>query len=182
MVDPKSLGSIASIGPVMQLAFVPDDFDAAIKYWTEVMGVGPFIYMPNAGLQNVKHRGQPSNADFGLALSYWGDMQIELIKLNNDEPCFFKEWLDAGKQGLNHVCVLADDISSAREICANAGATVLLEAEVAGGGEVIYVETGGGDGTIVEILMLPASDEDPFAMVKQAAKDWDGTVPLIQVG
>ena len=30
---------ISAIGPVMQIAFVPADFDAAIAHWTKVMGV-----------------------------------------------------------------------------------------------------------------------------------------------
>ena len=37
--------SIARLGPIMQLAFVPADFGAALDYWTKVMGVGPFFHM-----------------------------------------------------------------------------------------------------------------------------------------
>ena len=42
---------IAALGEIMQLAFVPDDFDAAVKHWTQVMGVGPFFLMEGIHLR-----------------------------------------------------------------------------------------------------------------------------------
>lgn len=30
-------GKIAALGDIMQLAFVPEDFDAAVKYWTQTI-------------------------------------------------------------------------------------------------------------------------------------------------
>ena len=33
---------LAKLGEVMQIAFVPEDFEGAMRFWTQVMGVGPF--------------------------------------------------------------------------------------------------------------------------------------------
>ena len=49
--------TISSLGEIMQLAFVPSDFDAAVKYWTEVMGVGPFYLIENIHLDGMKYKG-----------------------------------------------------------------------------------------------------------------------------
>lgn len=176
------LSHISKIGPIMQMAYVPSDFDAAVKFWTETMGVGPFFYIPHSGLQDTLFRGAPTDLDFGLALAYWGDIQIELIKVHNDAPSMFKEWRSAGKEGVHHLCVLTEDMSQARAICAEAGFTVLQEAEVPGGGKVVYMDTGGGDGTIVEILQPAPGSDMFFDMMRQAAVDWDGSEPFRTIG
>lgn len=38
----------SAFGPVIQHAFVVRDMDAALTYWIEVMGVGPFYQINNA--------------------------------------------------------------------------------------------------------------------------------------
>ena len=66
MTSPQSL--IAQLGTVMQLAFVPKDFDAALRHWTETMGVGPFFRMSHVTLLNTKHEGLPVEIDFSECL------------------------------------------------------------------------------------------------------------------
>lgn len=173
---------ITDLGEVMQLAFVPADFDGALKFWTRVMGAGPFFALDHVKLTDVKHRGVPSDIDFSMALGYWGDMQIELIRQHNDAPSIYKAWRDAGREGLQHVCILSDDMVHARAVCAAAGAEVAQEGKVAGGGEVIYVDTGGGPGTMVEILKPAPGTRDFFAMMREAARGWDGSEPLRRLG
>jgi hypothetical protein len=70
----------------------------------------------------------------------------------------------------------------ARAVCTKAGAQVLQEGKVPGGGEVIYVDTGGGPGTMVEILKPAPGGHEFFAFMRQAARDWDGTDPVRQLG
>ena len=77
---------IAKLGDVMQLAFVPRDFDAAVRHWTGTMGVGPFFLFEDIRLEGMRYRGDPSEAAFDLALAYWGEMQIELIRPRDDPP------------------------------------------------------------------------------------------------
>lgn len=172
----------SSIGPVMQMAYVPQDFDAAISFWTKTMGVGPFFYMPDSGLQNTRYKGEPTDISFGLALAYWGDLQIEIIKPNNDAPSMFTDWLRDGKSGVHHICVLTHDMKRAREICKAADAFILQESKLPSGGSVIYVDTGGGDGTILELLEMPPENLQGFEMFKDASKDWDGSEPFRPLG
>jgi methylmalonyl-CoA/ethylmalonyl-CoA epimerase len=166
---------ISAIGPVMQIAFVPADFDAAIQHWTQVMGVGPFFLIENIRLEGMRYLGRPSDCIFTIALAYWGDIQVELIRQENDSPSIY-----LGKEGgaLHHSCVLTDNINHARRIAIDAGADILVEAKVGDDGAVLYVDTGGGPGSIVEILQPTSGSEGLFAMVKDAGKNWDGSNPL----
>lgn len=174
-------GLISAIGPVMQLAFVPKDFDAAVKHWTETMGVGPFFYLPDAGLQNAMFNGAPSEAAFGLALAYWGGIQIELIKQHNDAPSIYnaQPWVGAG--GLHHVCLLTDDIDDAKAKATAAGAELVVTADVPGGGAVFYASTGGAEG-LVEVLKPTPDGLGFFEMMRTAAADWDGSDPFRPLG
>ena len=168
--------TISSLGEIMQLAFVPSDFDAAIKYWTEVMGVGPFYLIENIHLDGMKYKGQPTDEVFTLALAYWGDMQIQLIRPENDAPSIYTGEY-ASTEGLHHVCLLVDDISEARRICAKQGANVVIEGKF-GASEVIYVDPGEGTGHLVEILQQDKSGPDLFSIIKAASEGWDGTEPV----
>lgn len=173
-------GWIADLGEVMQLAFVPDDFDAALKHWTEVMGVGPFFLIENIQLGDMKYRGEPTEAVFTLALAYWGDIQIELIRPENDAPSIYSGEY-AATEGMHHVCILVDDIGKAREVCAKRGAEVALEGTF-GASQVIYVDPGKGTGHLVEILQQDKSGPDLFGIIKAASVGWDGSDPVRTLG
>ena len=173
---------ITGLGEVMQLAYVPADFDGALKYWLDVMGAGPFFALDHVELEGVNYRGQPSDIDFSMVIGYWGDLQIELIRQHNDAPSIYKAWRDEDREGLHHVCILVDDLTHARAVCAQAGALVAQEGLVPGGGEVIYVDAGGGAGTMVEILEPSPGGREFFAMMREAARGWDGSNPVRRLG
>ena len=174
--------SIASLGEIMQLAYVPADFDATLKFWIETVGAGPFFALDHVALNDVKYKGAPVEIDFSMVIGYWGDLQIELIRQHNDAPSIYKSWREAGQEGLHHVCILVDDMAHARKVCADAGATVAQEGIVPNGGEVIYVDTGGGPGTMVEILKPGPGSREFFAMMREAARNWDGSDPIRRPG
>jgi catechol 2,3-dioxygenase-like lactoylglutathione lyase family enzyme len=170
---------LSAIGPVMQIAFVPDDFDAAIAHWTAVMGAGPFFLIDNIKLTESLYLGQPNECIFSIAIAYWGDMQIELIRQENDAPSIYR---GAEGQGLHHVCILTDDIASARATAEAAGAKILVEGRVDPDGAVLYVDTGGGPGSIVEILQPATGTLGLFEMIKAASQDWNGSEPVRRLG
>ena len=174
--------SIKDIGPVMQIAFVPTDFDAALAYWTQVMGVGPFYLIQNIELGNMRYLGEPTDCKFSLALAYWGDMQIELIRPENDAPGIYRGKYGVSGDVLHHTCILTDDLAQARKTAEAAGAKVLVEGTVGDDGGVIYVDTGGGAGSIVEILQPASGSESLFAMIKAASVGWDGSNPVRKLG
>jgi catechol 2,3-dioxygenase-like lactoylglutathione lyase family enzyme len=173
-------GGLAELGEVMQLAFVPKDFDAAVKHWTEVMGVGPFFLMEGIHLEEMKYRGAPTDAVFDLALAYWGDIQIELIRPRDSHPSIYSgEYADV--TGLHHVCILVDDIEDAYAACERHQAEVVIEGKL-GDSRVIYADPGNGPGSLVEILQQGEGGPGLFAMIKQAGEGWDGSDPLRSLG
>lgn len=174
---------LASLGEVFQLAFVPKDFDAALRFWTETMGAGPFYLMEHIQAENCKYMGQPTSFDFSAAIGYWGDTQIELIQQHDAVPSIYTGWLERGMEGLHHVCVAVKDMAETRRVCAELGLTVAQEAQFRGGSaEVIYVDTHGGPGTMVEFWKGDDGGRKFFASVREAARGWDGSKPLRRKG
>lgn len=169
---------LSAIGPVMQIAFAPADFDAALAHWTQTMGVGPFFMLQDIALEGLTYRGRPSDFRFSIAIAYWGDLQVELIRRENHSPSIY----DDEPEGLHHTCMLTEDIDDARKIASAVGAEILVEAKVGDDGAVLYVDTGGGPGSIVEILQPATGGLAFFDMVKAASIGWDGSDPLRLVG
>ena len=183
MSNPILPKSIAALGQVMQMAFVPADFDAALRFWTETIGAGPFFVMEHIKAENCKYLGQAADIDFTAAVGYWGDLQIELIKQHNSAPSIYSTWREQGREGLHHVCIAVDDMDHARAVCAAAGATVLQEAQFRGGSaEVLYVDTHGGPGTMVELWKGDDAGRAFFASVRDASRNWDGSNPVRRRG
>jgi hypothetical protein len=176
------LNSLAGLGPSIQNAFVPKDFEAALKWWIEVMGVGPFFHISSVHLEDVRYLGQPTDVQFEMAIGYWGDVQVELIRQKNSAPSIYKTWLDEGREGLHHTLSLVEDMALARQLVAEAGGLILQEAKVPGGGEVIYVDLGGGPGTMLELLKPSVGGHEFFAMMRNAASNWDGQNPVRRLG
>ena len=48
--------------------------DAALKYWTETLQVGPFFMFAHCPLENQKFFRKPANTDVWLALGNSGDL------------------------------------------------------------------------------------------------------------
>jgi len=175
------IGSIKALGDIVQMAYLPEDFDAAIRYWTETVGVGPFFLLENIRIGEMRYRGQPTDAVFSVAIAYWGDIQIELVRPENDAPSIYNGDY-AVKDRVHHVCIFVDSLEEARRACAEAGAEILVEGKVGNDGEVIYVDAGGGPGQVIELLQPMTGANGMFAMMRDAARDWDGSEPLRILG
>ena len=174
-------GPIKALGDIIQIAYLPANFDQALQYWTETVGVGPFFLMENIQLGGMRYRGVPSDAAFSIAIGYWGDIQIELIRAENDAPSIYTGEY-AVTDRMHHVCIFVESIADARKACAAIGAEILVEGKVGDSGEVIYVDAGGGPGHVIELLQPMQGSEALFTMMKDAARDWDGSDPLRVLG
>lgn len=170
----------ALLGPRMQMAYVVRDLDAALDYWTRVLGVGPFVVFEGAiGGRPVTHHGQPTGFDMTLAFSYWDGMQIELVCPRDDEPSPYREFLRAGREGLHHLGFWPDDFDAA---CAAAEQAGFIENCVIwlddGSRSAIYYDAPKHVGIMVEIVPMTPQRRDYFGRIERLAWTWDGTRPI----
>ena len=165
------------LNTVRQLAYVVRDMDAALKYWTEVLKVGPFFLFEHCPLDDQVYRGKPGNADVSLALGNSGDLQIELIFQHNDAGSVYKEFLDAGKEGVHHFGMMPVDYQAACQQYKDLGHEAAFECTV-GGADLVYFDTVDKVGHFIELWDNNDIFKDLFTLVEDAAKGWDGSDPV----
>ena len=91
------------LGPIRQLGYVVDDIEGGMKYWSEVMGVGPWFYNPRVPIEDYTFDGQRYDPENSVALANSGEMQVELIQIRNDAPSMYRDFMAKGLRGLQHV-------------------------------------------------------------------------------
>lgn len=170
-------------GKVCQNGYVVRDIEAAMKHWIDVMGVGPWFYIEDVKTDWFKHRGVESDVKMSIALANSGDLQIELIQQRNEAPSMYKEFLDAGLEGMQHMSYWTLDYQGLYDKALSLGYVVGHEGAIGGEkGRFAYFDTQAHPGTIVEISDISGSKGQMFAHIRKVAETWDGSDPIRKVG
>jgi catechol 2,3-dioxygenase-like lactoylglutathione lyase family enzyme len=166
------------VGTLLQFAYVVPDIEKTLKYWTDVLGVGPFYMFEGLELVGHKFRGTPTSPNLALALANTGEAQIEIIMQNNDEPSVYKEFADAGGFGLHHVGYTPHDFDAEIEKYLAMGCEQALEASMDDGTRVAYMDTTAHLGHLTEFWEPSEGIMNLFKLVEDASKNWDGKDPV----
>lgn len=166
-------------GKVCQNGYVVRDIEAALKHWTEVMGVGPFYYIDRVKCDWFTYRGEPSPVEMSIALGNTGDLQIELIQQRNDAPSMYMDFLNAGREGLQHMSWWTTDYQAQYDRAIAAGFKVGHEGQIGGPqGRFVYFDTETHPGTVIEMSDISGAKGKFFEHIRKAAIGWDGTDPI----
>jgi hypothetical protein len=169
----------SAYGPINQNAYIVDDMDTAIGYWTRVMRVGPFLKFPKLVFETADLRGQPFVPDFEAAIAYSGHLMIELIKPIG--PSIFLEFAAAGRTGVQHVAAFSEDLEAAQAEIERRGGRRVQGGGFADGSRIAYFEMGGPDSIILEIAQLMPPVLALFEAIKAAGLAWDGVTPTMSL-
>jgi hypothetical protein len=166
-------------GQVRQNGYVVRDIDAALKHWTEMLGVGPFYYIERVKMDWFRYRGAPSPIEVSIALGNSGDLQIELIQQRNDAPSMYRDFLNSGREGLQHMSYWTTDFQSDLDRYAGLGFRIGQDGQIGGEqGRFVYFDTETHPGTIVEVSDISGSKGAFFERIRREAEDWDGARPI----
>jgi catechol 2,3-dioxygenase-like lactoylglutathione lyase family enzyme len=173
-VLPKILGSR------MQLGIVVRDLDAAMAYWTDTLKVGPFVVFENSVLgRKVTYRGKVTPLETSLAFSYLGDIQIELVWQANDAPSPYKDFLDSGREGLQHIGFWPERFDEACQELEGQGFREIFAMYLDDGSRnVAYYETPPHIGFTVELVPWTSARAVYFGRIKSIVDQWNGSRPV----
>jgi hypothetical protein len=167
-------------GEIRQIAFVAENIDQAMRYWSETLGVGPFFIKRRVALRDFKYRGRAAPPpEISIALANSGALQIELIAQHDERPSIYRDFLAGGRRGLQHVSswLTRAEFDRRKAALLARGLTLAQEATIVSSGvRLAYFATDNmPDGTIFEIadLMEPGQRERIQFICDQAAA-WDG--------
>lgn len=159
-------------GVLNQMAYVVPDIQQGIDFWTRTMGVGPFFVFPELHAERADYRGKDFIYQFGAAIAFSGDLNIELIEPRG--PSIFDEFLTAGGKGVHHTCRFVEDIAVSQAEIEALGAKRLQGACFGPGSDVAYYDMVGDESVILELAQLTPETYGLFDALKQAGHDWDG--------
>jgi hypothetical protein len=155
------------------------DIGAALDHWVSVLGVGPWYYFERVKIDWFRHRGAPFDLEMSVALANSGDLQIELIQQRNAAPSMYREFLDAGREGLQHVAYWTTDYQAVYDHALSLGYRVGHEGQIGGEkGRFAYFDTEGHPGTVIELSDISGPKGSFFERVRQASTCWDGSTPI----
>jgi hypothetical protein len=149
-----------------------------MKHWANI-GTGPWFYIPRYPLPKLTYKGVEGPApDLAIALAYSGGLQIELIQQKCETPSMYKEFLDAGLEGLQHHAVFLENYDEVLQEALEKGYTVGQAGDAVGRGRFAYLESEGHPGTVVELVELTEARKAGFVKMKKEAESWDGEGPV----
>ena len=166
------------LGEIRQFGYVVDDIEAAMKYWSEVMGVGPFFYNERVPIANYHYKGKPYEVHNSVALANSGQIQIELIQTRNDAPSAYKEFKEKHGTGLQHIAFWTQQFDADLKTMEEQGFTVTMSGGVGNKGRFVYFDKEYHPGTVIELSEVLGPKGEMFRMVREAAEGWDGSNPV----
>jgi len=170
------------LGPATQLGFVVPDVEAAMRHWIDTFGVGPFVCMERGTAQPAPVtylRGKPTVVELKLAFGFLGGTQIELIEQTNDAPSPYRSFLDAGREGLQHLGYWVEDHNAACKRVEAAGYKRDYEILVTGQDQpIIYYQSPASIGVMLELV--PAKWRKSREAVLKATQDADADQNILR--
>lgn len=161
--------------PIRQVAFyVPDARKAALAH-SAAFGSGPFFVTDHIPLAMARYRGQPCRCDLTSARGQWGNIMVEMVQINGDEPTIFTELSPDGRAGLHHVALIVDDLVAAMELYSARGFPEAFYAESKQGGAFAMMDATQQFGHFIELYEPRPGLLRLYHEVQNAALDFDGT-------
>jgi catechol 2,3-dioxygenase-like lactoylglutathione lyase family enzyme len=148
-----------------QVAFVVQDIDKAVKYWADVLHIGPWsVYTLNQpSLKDCFHRGQATEFGIRHALTWSGNIQFELIQPLHG-PSIYQEQLDSRGEGFNHIGAIVEDHAVAVASMIAHGFTKIQSANgfgAEGDGSFAFFSLPNEDSVIIELVAPPKVRKAP---------------------
>jgi len=165
-------------GEIRQLGYVVPDIEAAMDYWSKTLGVGPWFYNPKVPIRNYRYNGESHEPHNSVALANSGFVQVELIQTRNDVPSMYRDFLRAGRTGLQHVAYWTSDYDADLARLLKQGFKPVMSGEVGEKGRFIYFDTEYHPGTVIELSEVAGPKGKMFDLIRASSEGWDGNEPV----
>ncbi|WP_188260381.1 VOC family protein [Azospirillum tabaci] len=165
-------------GQIRQAGYVVDDIEAAMDYWSRTLGIGPWFYNERVPIKNYTYRGERHEVHNSVALANSGPLQMELIQTRNDAPSMYRDFLKAGRTGLQHVAYWTENYDADLERLTGQGFKPVMSGEVGEKGRFVYFDTEYHPGTVIELSEVAGPKGKMFDLIRNASLDWDGRDPV----
>ncbi len=134
---------------VDQFGYVYKDVEKQAKIMESLFNMPKFNFLPPI-TGTVTYRGNDTKMTVKLGFSRYFNLQIELIQLIEGE-CIYKEFLDQGREGLQHVSCSVKDVEAYINHFKELGVEVVFSGLAPGRRMFAYFDTQATLGIMLEI-------------------------------
>ncbi len=99
------------VGDLAQVCIIVPDLDKAVKNFYHIFGIGPWHFYTYGKplVKRMTRNGKNTEYKMRVALSYFGNMRLELIEpLEGDTV--YKEFVEKHGYGVHHLGILTDNM------------------------------------------------------------------------
>lgn len=166
------------LGEIRQLGYVVNDIEAAMAYWHGTIGVGPWYYNPKVPIEDYTYEGNRYDVHNSVALANAGFIQVELIQTRNDAPSMYRDFMQKGHRGLQHVAYWTQQFDADLARMEGEGFQAKMSGTVGDNGRFVYFDKEDHPGTVVELSEVLGPKGRMFDLIREASEKWDGSDPV----
>ena len=144
---------------IAQVCIIVEDLDKSVENYWNMFGIGPWhIYTYGKPLvKEMTYHGETTEYRMRVALSYIGDLRVELIQpLEGDTV--YKDFVEKHGYGVHHFGLLVEDMRSAIAEAEANGLTMTQDGSgfgLDGDGHYAYLDTEDSIGVTLELIERP---------------------------
>ena len=147
------------VGDMAQVCILVPDLDKAVENFHEIFGIAPWHFYTYGKplVKRMTRNGKPTEYKMKVALSYFGNMRLELIEpLEGDTV--YSEFIEKHGYGVHHLGILTDNMQKSIKEAADAGIKMTMDGAGFGpddDGHYAYLDTEELIGTTLELIERP---------------------------
>jgi hypothetical protein len=170
--------SVRTVAQFCQMSFIVQDLQKAMQRYTEIFGAGPWNFFDRVPVRDLLYRGKSTPLNIHLALTYVGDMQVELIQQIDDLPSVYLEIVETRGYGLHHCGVATKNFDAELARYQALGYDCASSAVTMFGSRAAYLDSRRDLPYMIELVELNTPLEEAFDQMRQTSITWDGARPV----
>lgn len=149
----------------VQVCVVVHSLEEAMKRYSDVIGVGPFlIYSVDSRQLGITREGKPTDYKIRVAMANMGGAVLELLE-NIEGQTIWKDFYDRNGEGMHHIGLFVKNYPAALAAFADRGYKITVDGPIESPlrtGRFTYLETENRLGTTIELLDFPEDMMEAF--------------------
>lgn len=167
----------ARLPRIHHVGYVVEDLRTGVERFGAMFGAGPFFAMEHIKFDEVSYLGSLAVYDHSSAFGQWGPIVVELSQVHDAHPAGLRQALVAPGGGVGHFAWLAESLEEETTRLSRAGLQP-FHAGRTGPASAVWFHGSPLFGHPIEVLQRRDELLGFYAMVGEAAADWDGSEPL----
>jgi len=166
MANKKKKGAVPFLeSGVAQVAIIVKDLEKTVEAYWKQFGIGPwhFYTYEKPLLKHMTYHGEEVEHSMRIALSYIGNLRIELIQ-PGPGPLIHNDFVEEHGYGVHHFGILVDDMDEALENARKQNFEMIQDGAgfgLDGDGHYAYLDTEEDLGVTIELIQRPKGRVKP---------------------